>query len=117
MTKEQFIKRALEVKKEPSEAMYTIMGLEVYRDQFYSDPKSNWPENEFEDRCVAIWVIDEVIVRIRKNPEIDPSIIAEQFLLELIDFMNKTDNYQREKMFRTASYIAEEIVDYMHCMF
>ena len=118
MTKEEFIRRAVNRKNNESDIRsFIVRGLESYREQFYEDPSLNWPENEFENRCVSIWVFDELIFRIRSRVNEVPFTIAERFIIELIGCMRETDIRERERIFRMASCVAEEIADYMHCMF
>lgn len=117
MTRQEFIKRRIEEKGMPYMASSAIRGLEAYKNAFYFEPALNWDRTHFENRCTAIWVVDSIEKRIKESPEDDPIRLAEDFMLDLIFQMNNTDNRQREEMFRVASHIAEEIVDYMHCMF
>lgn len=116
MTKKEFIRRSLAAKESPSETMAAVMGLETFRDEFYFPPELNWPEEQFNDRCTAIWTVDECIRRIRRQYDKSPTAVVEEFLFELLRLMNDTDNLEKARLFRVASCVTEDILDYLNAL-
>lgn len=101
---------------ESSDAMFVVLSLESYRNEFYFEPAGNWPENEFKRRCTERWVVQELIDRIREFSEIDPLETAENLMFELLEYMNKTEVTEKEIMFRIAVNVMEDLVDYIYSM-
>ena len=116
MTKKEFIRRSLAAKTEPTETMFTVMALTNFRDEYYFQPDLSWPQKEFDDRCTAIWAIDECIDRIRRQYQTPPTKVAEELLFELLRYMRETNNLEKEHIFRVASVAVEDILDYLNAL-
>ena len=115
--KAKFIRKMMDYKlSESSDAMFVVLSLESYRNEFYFEPAGNWPESEFRKRCIERWVVEELIERIREFSEIDPLETAESLLFEFLGYMSKTEVNEKEEIFRIAAHVMEDLVDYIYSM-
>lgn len=84
--------------------------INEYINDCYFEPKQNWPEYEFRRRSISRWAADEILNRIRETPESHNAVdIIEDFIDEMDNFIDLSDDRERSFIFQVAKEAAEDI--------
>lgn len=81
--------------------------LQEYVNDCLFEPSNTWPEIEFARRTYSRWAADEIANRLNENH--DPIAILEQFIDEMDDYSEVTDDKETQFIFTVAKETAEDI--------
>lgn len=81
--------------------------LQEYVNDCLFEPSNDWPAIEFKRRTYSRWAADEITKRL--NEDHDPISILEQFIDEMDDYSEVTDDKETQFIFTVAKETAEDI--------
>lgn len=86
-----------------------ISMIRDYMDQCLFEPSFNWPGWEFDRRIYSRWAANEILERVTKNPMLSPIDAIDQFMDEMDDHSEVSDDRNFQFIFIIARETAEDI--------
>lgn len=84
--------------------------IQDYMNQCLFEPNLDWPGYEFDYRIYSRWAANEILDRISScRKGLDPIIIIGQFMDEMDDYSEMSDDRNQQFIFIVARETAEDI--------
>lgn len=98
-----------------------ISVIQDYMDEYLFEPGRNWPEHEFNIRCYSRWAVEELLSRITEEStkppyyisgkaRKTPVVIINEFINEMDDYSELSDDKRSQFIFCTARDAAIDII-------
>lgn len=86
----------------------SVSVIQAYIDECLFDPKRNWPDCEFLRRSYSRWAANEVLRRVQNSNE-NPLYIFDEFIAELEDYADQSEDKSVRFIFDTAKETIEDL--------
>lgn len=79
-------------------------------EDYYFEPRSNWPDYYFIQRSYSIWAVNELLADIISNPLISTIDIINNFIIKMEVFSQIKEDTTASYIFSIAKEVGEDIL-------